>query len=300
MRWLITSTSLCLLAHVSMAQSYVPFPTDRAVWTDYVHVYGNGNPPSSHRTRHVLQGDTTVNGFIYKKVYVVEPGETRYMCGLREDEERNIWILPAGPDLLGIQSIIIPDPPEEVLLYAFGQLTVGEPVSVNTSNSNFVVTSIDSFLVDDAYRKSYRLSCQHLIGSEDIWIEGMGSLHGLFSPLQYEFEWTLSMECFTQDNLAWDNPLTGLEGCDIAMAADRIPRPTILMHPVPCSDHLNVQGFGAGYYTILNAAGQVLTQHELSGDGIIPLSMVAPGLHLLRFMSTDGHQRRTDRFVVQR
>lgn len=302
MRKLIPTILLLLCASFCEAQSYVPFPTDSATWFDFVHVYGNEQPPSSILMVHRIEGDSVINGANYLNVYEASSSATEYIGGLREDDDRNIWWLPSssGTDALDLQTIVIPDPPEEVLLYSFNELAIGAPVPVNSGNSNFVVTSIDSIQVDGVYRKTYRLSCQHLLGNEDVWVEGIGSVHGLFSPLQYEFEWTLSMECFTGGNSTWDNPLTSFAGCEIPMWMEQpTPRSTSLF-PAPCSDHLNLRGFGAGRCTILNAIGEVCAQHPLRADGAIPVSALEPEAYVLLFEGGGGQQRRCERFIVQR
>jgi len=303
MRVCLTSVCFVLCVIVCEAQSYVPFPTNSATWFDFVHTGGNEQPPSSALNEHRIAGDTLINSTIYLKLYETTSGTLDYLGGLREDDDRNIWLLPAfsGFDAFDFQTFLISDPPEEVLLYSFNDLTIGEPVAVNSGNSNYVVINIDSIDVAGTYRNRYRLSCDHLIGSQDIWIEGIGSIHGLLSPLQYEFEWALALECFSQDSINWDNPFTSFQGCDIELAAGTPIRPTSTkIFPNPCSDHLSIQGFGPGQYMVQNFIGQALSKDQLVSNGEIPVSQLEPGAYLLTIESLDGWRRTTERFVVQR
>jgi len=189
-------------------------------------------------------------------------------------------------------------PPQELLLYTFDQLTMGAAVPVNQTNSNFAVVDVDSIQVGDTYRRSYHLSCSDLLGAEDVWIEGIGSVHGLPSPLQYE--WALGLECFSHEAVAWDNPVSSFEGCDIILYAAQVQEKVPSLFPVPCSDQLVSLGFGAGHYIILSTSGQVLVEGDMDDDGLIPVSMIAPGVQVLHFTSADGQRRRTDRFLIQR
>ncbi len=300
MRLAVAAASFLLFTFQATGQAYVPFPTTSATWFDYIHAYGSGEPPNSIVNRHVLQGDTTINGLLYKKLVQEQTWDTVYIGALREDAGRNIWILPAGPDAIGFQNFTYTEPPEELLLYTFDQLTMGAGVPVNSTYSNFTIVDVDSIQVGDSYRRSYRLSCSHLLGAEDVWIEGIGSVHGLLSPLQYEFEWTLGLECFSHEALAWDNPVNSFEGCDIIMHAAQAQEKEPCLFPVPCSDQLVPLGFGAGHYIILCTSGQVLVEGDMDDDGLIPVSMIAPGVHVLHFTSADGQHHRTDRFLIQR
>jgi hypothetical protein len=158
--------------------AYVPFPSDRTDWR--IGVCGLVCDTS----RIWVRGDTTLNGMTYHKAYMT--GDTvrfpaqgaQYMGGVREDSMRRVFILRPGLS-------------RELLLYDFDAIA-GDTLLVSgwtdTLRAHAVVSSVDSVLVDGAYRRRINL----VGGPAESWIDGIGSTRHVLFPeadqLVTEFE----------------------------------------------------------------------------------------------------------------
>ena len=122
MRRLLPLVLCCWVARLC-AQTYVPFPTDTAVWNGIYLWNGSPNPAEQYEIvyRHVLGGDTVLEGTAYKKLHYNAGGVAwDYYGGIREDDQRNIWYRPPGwAILIGDVYPQTPAGTDEVLLYTF-------------------------------------------------------------------------------------------------------------------------------------------------------------------------------------
>ena len=159
-----------------------------------------------------MQDDTVFNNKTYKKIYECDYSPSInnkvFFGGLREDSTQKIFFF------LDTNKSIIYNPNlnslTEYLLYDF-LLNVGDTLLVkNLQDSIQIVQSIDSVFIANEYRKRW-----NLIGSNQIlreWIEGIGSVHGLFYPLQFMFEDFQLLTCYEDTSIFWSNP--DLQGVD--------------------------------------------------------------------------------------
>ena len=183
------------------------FPESDAIWNILIdgneHYYG-------------LSGDTIISDTIYNKLYLLNDttlvidSEDEYVGGFRQEGKR-VWFRPNRPDDWW------PGSPRETLLYDFSK-NVGDTIWHNIILPSLhywvmienITASIIYGIVDSEYGKTYRIS-QYIndnggligIGNRSFWIEGIGSLDGLFwflydPPMsgRYSFE----LACFKQGN----------------------------------------------------------------------------------------------------
>lgn len=198
--------AFCLLMFASTQpvkgqQEYFSFPTDSATWSEYCGQFLNY--PSPHweynTMRYFLNGDTTIDSKEYSLVYgYVSPSEeidtlnASLMGGLREDSLKKIYFLPISPDLsCQCYKCNIWPVPLEIVLYQF-DVGVGDTAFIGPNESPWIVSSIDSILIDSNYRKKYNFSYYGRY-----WIEGIGSSYGLFGPMcQDPFEGYVELLCY--------------------------------------------------------------------------------------------------------
>jgi hypothetical protein len=171
-----------------------------------------------------VNGDTTWNGLVYKKIFRKGAGEY-------------VWFSPTPPQCSGSYSYVETEPsfilrslgkqmfikiqsePSEQLLYDF-DLEVGDtlPATYNNWPGNIIyVTAIDSFYTPYGYRKIFTLGganwAQHLI-------EGVGSSHGLVEPLSNFFDCGYQLLCFSLNDTSW-YPSQGIS-CNIPLSIGEV------------------------------------------------------------------------------
>jgi len=185
MKKIILTISIFLQFISSFAQKeyeYVPFPTSDAIWSEVYYFKDDANwqPPAYERFA-VNGEDTIINDIVYKKIYmfldtVFDKNTATYVGALREDDQKRIWLKMDTP--------LHPSKPiyKETLLYDFsvneGDTIKSEYLNVQYPFEGVVVEKIDTIQICNTYRKKIKIKTDEWIDLE--WIEGIGSLHGLF------------------------------------------------------------------------------------------------------------------------
>jgi len=183
----------------SQANVYHQFPISNAIWREYHYEYAFQSPDHACSDyQNVIDGDTVVGSFIYHKIRssgnyypypyctwpTYTPGFFNYYRGaFREDTlNRKVYFLPA-------------DSISESLLYDFN-LNIGDTLPTSYINNEHndvsypfssVVTSVDSVLIGNSYRKRFEISgynFPNVFGPYVYLIEGIGSTFGLLSWLR--------------------------------------------------------------------------------------------------------------------
>lgn len=294
MRRLLPLVLCCWVARLC-AQTYVPFPTDTAVWNGIYLWNGSPNPAEQYEIvyRHVLGGDTVLEGTAYKKLHYNAGGVAwDYYGGIREDDQRNIWYRPPGwAILIGDVYPQTPAGTDEVLLYTFNDLEVGTilPIGMDPPSS-VTVTGIDSVLVQDSYRKRYTIQNMNLL-QEDHWIEGIGSTVDLFAPFLFEFEWTFSTRCFQAPGVAWENPDDfWTTDCAVVMGAtEQLNVPAVTAYPNPGNNIVYLQGLPPAVHRVQlhDAMGRVALE-TTAPFAALDVSALAAGVYTIDVFSTAG------------
>ena len=212
-----------LLPSFLEAQAYVPFisTTDSSdTWMD-VNSCQDFSCFYSYTNRYTIDGDTTIGGFQYSKVYIkykYEEGTVagqwcnesvsyneNYYGALRESGKQ-VFLIP----YYSIDSI-------EYIAYDFN-LSVGDTVhspdgNISANPVGRIIDSIDSVLVFGNYRKRY------VINNYKYLIEGIGASTGLFNPLVYfPSECGMSMLCYAE----YETPDHFLQDCNMNLNVDTI------------------------------------------------------------------------------
>jgi|GEM_PF-628475 len=163
--------------------TYHPLPESYAVWNVYYQYscFGLGNGGSTaYDYPIVISGDTVIQNQLYKKL------ETPFFLGTTIGDCYSIPVDPAyqgafRQDISNKEVYYVPQfGTEEELLFDFN-MEVGDTVKghLATYNDNHIITSIDSILVDNNYRKQWNIGASSGLRL----IEGIGSTFGFFKPL---------------------------------------------------------------------------------------------------------------------
>lgn len=265
---LFISISL-LLFHYSNSQAYFPFPNETAEWHNLTWAQWSPNDIFLTNSKYLLQGDTTLMGQAYHKVYYNQSdynSDLSYIGGLREDLTRNIYFFPASSTIPSWGGIFFPSDTSEVLLYTFNNLQPGTILPINQGNRTVEVISVDSILLGNSYRKRYQIQQSNLLGN-DYWIEGIGSTKDLFSPYTWEFEWSLFTLCFTDTATYYIHSPNGADSCHYYLPLG-IPEETtrkLSLSPNPSTDKIKVGIAGdflpASIY-LVNQLGQLIREED--------------------------------------
>ena len=180
MKKIILFIAFIIVYGSNYSQTYYPFPDSNAVWSE---INGLDDPP--WRIYHLfglLNQDTIIDSIKYHKLFsfsdtIFTEENATFIGGIREDSLKRVYY--KGKNIFE-PYICDSHPDEEKLLYDFS-LNVGDTFRLNHSyaffeNSFLVVSKIDSFLINNKYRKKIVFNYDFY----DYWIEGVGNIpHGL-------------------------------------------------------------------------------------------------------------------------
>ncbi len=183
-----------LTANISKAQSY--FEND-ACWTEFtININTNG---VVYKNQYYLEGDTILNGKTYKKVIGKLPNNSEqptYYIGAIREEAGKVYANYKYYESRGIG---------DFLLYDF-TAKVGDSIRSIAPEGELsrrpVVTKIDTIELQTGEKRKRFFLDQSI---EKIWIEGVGSVGGLFSdayehPTNYT---TTHLVCYKQDGIEY-------------------------------------------------------------------------------------------------
>jgi hypothetical protein len=198
-----------LCGHFLYSQSYIPFPSTFATWSIYHEIVTV--PPNVYASMHyyTIDGDTLIDNELYKKVFYqyLKSDNTlnnpTYTGALREDDNKNIWYLnynqPFGDTNLRLLYNFNIDP-SDTIYYS-------NPEYYPPVTSYFVVVDTGQMNLGGELRKTYTITREDEI--EDTWVEGVGSLNGLFSLHTEYFEQRWDLSCFQIDYVPFYENLSG-------------------------------------------------------------------------------------------
>jgi len=209
---------------------------------------GSGDCLEANDYIYYLDGDTLVNDHIYAKVFTrgicnyhwKGPGQPydychgsytyHYFAGLVRQEGKKMYLWDGQMSN------------EDVLLYDF-DLKVGDTLQetyVFRPYDVFVVTSIDSILVGELYRKIFNLKASYMVNPEEVLIEGIGFGGGLLDICPFQAEFPSFLECFTlNDNTYY--PEYGAP-CELNVSVPQLPiAAEFKTYPNPVTDQLTIE-----------------------------------------------------------
>ncbi len=183
---------LILISVSIYSQNYYPFPDSNAIWNSrYGGYYG------SPIVRFGLNGDTAINNQVYSKVYQIVDDSTlnlnnmTYYSAIRENDSKQVFVK-------------MTDFEEEILIYDFS-LNIGDTIISNSPSGylNYdlcIIADIDTIeLENNQFRKRFKINDYE----QDYWIEGIGSIGGLFHPtMDYIIGSYCDLTCFKYNDTA--------------------------------------------------------------------------------------------------
>jgi len=310
---------------ISFGQTYHPFPDTLAQWSEGSIYYGMCC--SGLGFMYAEAGDTTINNTVYTLVgfnltyswdtYWSQqyenfsfqiPGEI--FGAIREDTLRKIWFRNFHPNMgwnyCGVDVLPIDT---DLLLYDFN-IHVGDTAHWIQSSSLQVLQKIDSIqLMDGTWRRVFEFDSSN-ISYERNWIEGIGSLSGLFGPYQQDFfENGCSLHCFQQaDTMLYEMVWFPQYDCNHIYTAVSEPGNAneVFEFPNPATDFVTFDLTNVPNeklkLTIYNSNGQQLNQYNnLHTDWLtIPVSQLgADGLYFYT-VRIDDKKLFAGKFLIQR
>ena len=165
----IILTVFCIVQLSSiLAQVYVPFPLENAVWVGSDFFVSNAVPQNNYWHFIVKGQDTIINGIAYKKID--KKGIRNNITAIREKDK----------------IIYLREDNKDTILYDFnmqvGDTLNGRIYGYSLSSRKVMVFAIDSILIDNKYRKKYRLRVPSSGDYGEI-VEGMGCRCGFIPNL---------------------------------------------------------------------------------------------------------------------
>jgi len=287
------------LVNSLISQTYSPFPTDTAEWNCLFWHQWSANDIYLFNSSYILEGDTSLNGKSYKKVYYNETDNPdyipEYIGGLRENDAKEILFFPVSENLISSGPISFPNDTSEQLLYTFDNLDTGMILPINTGFTEITVVGIDSVLLGDSYRKRYKIQQEGLF-DYDYWIEGIGSIKDLFIPFTYEFEWQYYTLCFTETTAYFINSPNGEDSCHywLPLGLHEINLNIINLYPNPASKTIYIKTnlvTQNGFVNIYNSTGQLVIHKRIEKDELeINIERIKPGLYIVEYVNSDRKQ----------
>jgi hypothetical protein len=297
--WLILYTFFLTLTASSQSPAYFPFPDSNAVWT--VNFWNCcwascPSPPApnpvvaDYNFSYYLQGDTLINAQNYHQVYR-SAGTRHEHCAV--SGSMSIWTnLPVQymgayrQDVAARKVFFIYESTfQESILYDFS-LNVGDTLSLSFICGSCIVSSIDSALIGNNYRKQF-----HFMNSPYSVIEGIGNTAGLLEPIQ-PFENGGALICFSQNGQTlYPDTLTA---CNIVTAGinEVSHSDQIIIYPNPFSEFTSIKvppGFVNSELSIYNSKGALaISQKIKSVNTRIQRDGLSNGLYICRLVSANG------------
>ncbi len=267
------------------SQTYFPFPTDTAQWNCVIESYPRSENQYYYNYQYRIQGEILIDSTLYNKVYLYEAGTyTIYIGGIREDSNKNIYFYPNSAGLPNYAGSTFPNNTEEHLLYTFDSLTPGMVLPINSDNDDITVVAIDSILLDNSYRKRYKIK-QDWLGT-NYWIEGIGSTKDLFAPYSQEHEYYLYTLCFTDSTTYYINS-PGAPTCIYPPPVSIINQKSknILIYPIPAGTEICIGFSNTEKYdlvSIYDLSGHLMLKDIVTNNPlIINIDKFRPGVYLI-------------------
>lgn len=248
------------LSFLTFSQDYFPFPDSNAIWNSkYGGFYG------SPKERFGLTGDTIFNNLDYKKVYRIVDDSTlnfenmTYFAAIRENDTKQVFVKLTDFD-------------DEILIYDFS-LEVGDTMFSNSPSGylnydNCIITGIDTIEIENnQLRRRFKINY-----TKDFWVEGIGSLGGLFNPIMdYIIGSHCELTCLKHNETAIyvNNPECEKCFCTLLTSVEKLEKGKdfISIYPNPTTNDLTIDiknEKGIASIKLFNSYGKQLENRELN------------------------------------
>ena len=282
-----------MLPFIGFSQKAITFVDTTAKW--YVsESYPNGNisNPNFIETRtyvYGFKGDSIINNEKWFKFFGTQ--DSSFMSNLiflGLLKENNNYVMFKNDSTVDT-------------IYNFS-LTKGDSVLYNfRSGGKYIhVIKIDSVFLNGTYHKRFYFDnpvFSPLILNE-IWIEGIGSIHGPLFPVNPRFFETempdlLDLTCYLKDNQTiWHNPHYKNCYLRVILSLQTFKSETMNIFPNPVNNELNIQvpGHNSKTYkiSIFDISGKLLIQNNFSEQEIININtstLLKNNLYILKIES---------------
>jgi len=283
---------------VDVTTYYRPFMLRNSKWV--VVVYGNGClldgiPPDYSDYVSLITGntDTIINGFHYYPMVSLEDNYD-FACLNGGPGGPLISASHSGPDLFGYLRqdtaakkvyYLPPGSNTDTVIYNF-DLVIGDSIIIPNITTVYL-TSFGYSLIGGTYYKNYNFSSA---GGTAHWIEGLGSINGLFSPFNFVESGGPYLLCFSHnDTVIWPtyNPDSSCANGNIISSVSIVkPNPGPRIFPNPANNSITITGIKSGSpIIIINLLGQVLVNEISEGETqTLDISRLAAGMYFVNKM----------------
>lgn len=276
----------CLLVIANNLISQFHLPKDSAEWK--VWVVNNGIPYSSQLLIYQYSNDTSLNGYSHK---VVKPGLFGLNSYIREvDSTQEIFFLLDYSDTISNR-----------ILYNFS-MSIGDTFKVVNFLGNPVSwVAVSQGVVQVGPSQRRYLDVKYVgFNYTDRWVEGIGSIRGLFAPVLDPpgwFEQDFQLVCFTDKDLGatyepfpdsiynCSTPVHVFQTYDVDLQTKIID-----LYPNPTNSLLYLENLPINSSVKLyNLDGKLLLQKQFKEEkASLDLSALSKGVYLLEIWNSKG------------
>lgn len=241
---------------------------------------------NSFSTNHIkFQGDTTLNNLNYKQIWYCDDEEMQDWTSygfIRENENGAVFLKPPGWP--------------EGKIYDFG-VSIGDTIHIhnvylNSDTLNFIVTTIDSVLLNDDYRK--RISLFEFVNNkEEVWVEGLGSYSGILKSGNLALPGAacgnFEALCYQENNvLIYQNPEYTSCHIEQIVGVQEVNMPAFSIYPNPAKKLVTIDLQGVSNWEdrfeieLINLYGEKIFKKNISiNKNVLHLPEVNKGIYFL-------------------
>ena len=250
----------------------------------------NPNFVATTTTVYGFQGDTLINSEQWLKLYSTSDSlfqSNLLYRGLLREENNKVFYLDTLNQL--------------DTLYDFS-LNVGDSILFDLYGMYpewLQVINVDSIQINGDYYRRLKFeepTIQAFDELNEIWIEGIGSIHGVLFPsfpvkFSQEIPDSMLVTCtFSNSQQVWQHQSYPSCYVNIVLRVDQLELFDFKIYPNPFTDRIHIENIGLQQYelSILNSLGQTVKQIQVNNDNhTIDLSELKAGIYFLRIESGD-------------
>lgn len=301
MKKTILIISLIFQIYSAHCQDYYPLPESNVVWSMGWGESGCAQSGFYDDYQYLITGDTLIDSVTYQKIErsgsfhchaaPISP-EIGYMGAFRNNVvTRKVFFIPR-------------DSLTEMLLYDFN-LNIGDTVNgyldMVASNNTAVISTIDSILIGNSYRKrwNYQSTAPYWDGTI---VEGIGCEYGLLEGLCAMFDFNGSLHCFSVDNQTL-YPISSPGPCALILHAPTIEEKgdnQIICSPNPASGSIQIRANNMEQihsYIISDHIGRIILNSPFDPNQAISIENLMIGIYLIEFLDSDGQIIGTSKII---
>jgi hypothetical protein len=254
-------------------QNYIPFPTENTTWETVTQFTDPWNPSYSYDFSKT-NGDTIINGLQYTVIDRID-----YTTAFIRENNGLVYCKYQDNGMYDTT---------EFLLYNFN-LQVGDTMQLAMVGYESMFTTgyveyVDSMLIGSVYHKKIGISGWHHID----FVEGIGSLQGLFYPEIPMVDWMADLTCFSVNNTIFSLTEEGATYTGNCWQYVDIKEPKIdklTVSPNPTRDFISINGKPISKAELFTVNGLKILE---TTQQILNLTIYERGIYLLKTYSKDG------------